>query len=396
MFDAHYIRPDWLQRTNQVGKCASLILPGLLAGLLAGGAHAAKPSLADTQAALRAARAAAAAHHEAASTAVARASAAAAAAAVLAQQQIAADAALRGLETATGADASRLASLLAQSQAQQAQLRADEAALTRLLPTMQRLSRQPEALLLATPAPPADTVRGLLLMQGIAAQIARQAEVVRDRAAQLATLTAQTRAQAATLAAAAAAQNQAESALTGQIAAAKATEMQAASTAAGETAAALAADARISSLRDMLARLRQPPPVIPPGTAKALAGAPVAGAIAVPFGADTVAGPAEGVSYRAAPGARVTAPCSGPVLFANRFQSYGLLVILDCGGGYDFVLSGMAHLDVAAGEPVTTGQPVGEMQTYDPRNPASQPLLYVELRRGGTPVNPSSWPASAR
>jgi septal ring factor EnvC (AmiA/AmiB activator) len=79
------------------------------------------------------------------------------------------------------------------------------------------------------------------------------------------------------------------------------------------------------------------------------------------------------------------------VLFANRFQSYGLLVILDCGGGYDFVLSGMDRLDVSAGQRLARGQPVGQMGGYHGARATRPGDLYVELRRGGVPVDPDLW-----
>jgi murein hydrolase activator len=51
----------------------------------------------------------------------------------------------------------------------------------------------------------------------------------------------------------------------------------------------------------------------------------------------------------------------------------------------------MATLDVTTGEHLADGQPVGEMQRYDPAAPTRQPILYVELRRNGMPVDPSAW-----
>jgi septal ring factor EnvC (AmiA/AmiB activator) len=118
---------------------------------------------------------------------------------------------------------------------------------------------------------------------------------------------------------------------------------------------------------------------------------PVAGYVVQNFGDPTVAGPATGLIYRAAPGARVVAPCAGPVLFADKFQSYGLLVIIGCSADYDFVLSGMSRLNVAAGQRLARGQPVGVMLGYDAKNPGRQPALYVELRQNGTPVDPANW-----
>ena len=120
-------------------------------------------------------------------------------------------------------------------------------------------------------------------------------------------------------------------------------------------------------------------------------GAPVAGQVLQVYGAATAAGPAQGISYGAAPGARVTAPCAGTVLFAGAFPAYGHVVIAGCGAGTNIVLAGMATLDVATGQHVAHGQPVGEMQGYDPATPSRQPILYVELRREGTPVDPGPW-----
>ena len=48
-------------------------------------------------------------------------------------------------------------------------------------------------------------------------------------------------------------------------------------------------------------------------------------------------------------------------------------------------------LDVASGQRIARGQPVGEMLGFDAKNPAAEPLLYVELRQNGLPVNPSAW-----
>jgi septal ring factor EnvC (AmiA/AmiB activator) len=51
----------------------------------------------------------------------------------------------------------------------------------------------------------------------------------------------------------------------------------------------------------------------------------------------------------------------------------------------------MDHLDVATGERLARGQPVGAMLGYNRADPAHQPVLYVELRQNGTPVDPTAW-----
>jgi septal ring factor EnvC (AmiA/AmiB activator) len=119
--------------------------------------------------------------------------------------------------------------------------------------------------------------------------------------------------------------------------------------------------------------------------------APVAGTIVRAWGEPGDGGPSNGISYRAPPGARVVAPCGGRAAFAAPFRSYGLLLILDCGGGYHVVLAGLDRLDVQAGAAVQPGEPVGVMPGWDPRSPGERPALYVELRRDGRPVNPAPW-----
>jgi septal ring factor EnvC (AmiA/AmiB activator) len=351
-------------------------------------------SLSAAQAALQAARHQAAAHRIAASHARQESRADAIKAALLAEQQIAAAAALRRLETQTGVAATQLAKLQAQSASATQSLAVSEAALAKLLPVMQRLSSQPAATMLAVPESPNDAIRGIIVMQGIAARIEQQAATVNQQAKFAAALIAQSKTQQTILAHAAAVQQRAENALTAQIAAAKSAEMADAETALTEAAAALAANRQVRTLQDVVNNLQAaaaapPMPHVYAGTASY--GAPVAGTIVQNFGDDTIAGPAEGVSYLAAPGARVETPCTGPVQFADKFQNYGMVVIMDCGNGYYFVLSGMQHLDVSAGQQLSHGQPVGEMLGYDAKNPAHQPVLYVELRHNGTPVDPVAW-----
>ena len=113
------------------------------------------------------------------------------------------------------------------------------------------------------------------------------------------------------------------------------------------------------------------------------------GQVVKTFGEPGDAGPASGISYEAPPAARVSAPCGGRVVFAGPFRSFGQLMIIDCGGGYHFVLAGLDRLDVPVGRPVQPGEPVGVMPAWDPRTPGTRPLLYLELRQNGQPINPA-------
>jgi murein hydrolase activator len=315
-------------------------------------------------------------------------------AALLAERQVEAAAALRQFEDQTSQAAQQLADLAAQQKAASQRLSDAESAIEKLLPVMQRLSAQPAATMLAAPQSPRDAVRGIAIMQGIAAAIEAQAQNVKTESARLAALQAQTQTAQARLSTAVTTQQIAEATLSSQIDSAKAAEMADADTAAREAEASLAAQRKLDSIAAAVARLVPSTPAanLPAGAG----GAPVAGHIVQSFGAATLAGPAEGVSYSAAPGARVITPCAGTVMFAGAFPAYGLVIITDCGGGSSVILAGMNHLDVATGEHLAHRQPVGTMLGYDSANPTRQPVLYVELRQNGAPVNPTAWLTNGR
>jgi len=88
----------------------------------------------------------------------------------------------------------------------------------------------------------------------------------------------------------------------------------------------------------------------------------------------------------ALPAAVVVAPADAQVIYAGGFHGYGPSLILRHGGGYHSVLAGLGRLDVAAGQWVLAGEPVGAMP--DAAGDASGGKLYIELRRDGRPVDP--------
>ena len=115
------------------------------------------------------------------------------------------------------------------------------------------------------------------------------------------------------------------------------------------------------------------------------------------FGApDGVGGTQKGLSIGTHAGAQITAPCDGWVVYAGPFRSYGQLLILNAGGGYHVLLAGMDRISVDLGQFVLTGEPVavmgGEAQVSAAVATGSkQPVLYVEFRKDGTPIDPSPW-----
>jgi murein hydrolase activator len=138
-------------------------------------------------------------------------------------------------------------------------------------------------------------------------------------------------------------------------------------------------------------------PAIAFASAKGLFALPVNGVKIRDFGGSDGAGGLEkGISLATRPGAQVTTPCDGWVVYAGPFRSYGQLLILNAGGGYHVLIAGMERISVNIGQFVLTGEPVATMGTTSKvasilAANASQPVLYVEFRKDGTPIDPGPW-----
>src|SRR5207249_9933701 len=124
---------------------------------------------------------------------------------------------------------------------------------------------------------------------------------------------------------------------------------------------------------------------------------PVNGVKIREFGAsDGLGGAEKGLSIATRNGSTVTAPCDGWVVYAGPFRNYGQLLILNAGDGYHVLLAGMERISVDLGQFVVTGEPVAVMGGGAPSagakaGAASQPVLYVEFRKDGVPVDPGPW-----
>jgi murein hydrolase activator len=128
---------------------------------------------------------------------------------------------------------------------------------------------------------------------------------------------------------------------------------------------------------------------------------PVNGVRLRDFGApDSLGGTEKGLTIATRAGAQVTAPCDGWVVYAAPFRNYGQVLILNAGGGYHIVLAGMERISVDVGQFVLTGEPVAIMGSglhaaATLASGSNQPVLYVEFRKDGTPVDPSPWWAAS-
>jgi septal ring factor EnvC (AmiA/AmiB activator) len=107
----------------------------------------------------------------------------------------------------------------------------------------------------------------------------------------------------------------------------------------------------------------------------------------------------KGISLKTREEARIIAPADGWVVYAGPFRSYGQLLIINAGGGYHILIAGMSRIDVSLGQFVLTGEPIAVMGS--PSAPSvsgdenSSPVLYVEFRKDGKPVDPGPWWAEA-
>jgi septal ring factor EnvC (AmiA/AmiB activator) len=349
----------------------------------------------------------------------------------LAQERVEAAAKLREAEAATADIASRIDALSQQRREAEQRVQTRAKAMQPLLPLIERLSLYPAETLLAVPTPPDQALRGVMVLQGLTRQIEIETEALRRDQAAVDTAEAALRLEAPRLDEAAAAQKREADALDQEIDTAHKAEADAEAQANEAASQAAAAAGRMESLRAALAaietqrradeakakeerlraerqkhtaeaqaaREREVAAAHPTGAGTIASSSgphgqlqpPVIGVVVKGWGEQTDGGPATGLSYHAPPGAHVISPCGGRVVFAESFRSYGLLLIIDCGGGYHVVLAGFQRLDVKLGQSLLAGEPVGVMPSWEPGATAQRPALYVELRHDGTPVNPAPW-----
>ncbi len=299
-----------------------------------------------------------------------------------------------------------------------------------LLPLIERLSLYPAETLLAVPMPPEQAVRGVLVLRGIARQLETEAEALRARTgAGRPPLQAELNARDAAAGGGAGGPGRRPAGLDSQIAAARGNRaggrgcrrptppaaprprprapIRCAPRSPQIEAERRAAEARAKAEADAADRQkRRPPrpqaaragrrrwparPALASARRAAQLTAPVAGSVCAASATRPRRGRRPASPTRRRRAARVVSPCGGRVVFAGPFRSFGQLLIVDCGGGYHFVLSGFDRLDAQVGQSVQAGEPVGVMPAWDPRRRRTARSLYVELRRDGQPVNPAPW-----
>jgi septal ring factor EnvC (AmiA/AmiB activator) len=350
------------------------------------------------------------------------------------QQLIDTAARLRTVEQRITATEARLQPLDDSESAIRASLEGRRAVIAEVLAALQRMGRRPPPAVLVQPEDALQSVRSAIMLGAVLPEMRQQADSLVSDLAELVRLRKEIATERETLARdlSAMADDQQRLALLIEGRQKRQTAAESELEAERQRATALARDA--DSLKDLIAKLEQGldsatrsaraaaraalegrpapgdagdpvarlAPAITFSAARGLLPLPVNGVKIRNFGdPDSNGGAEKGLAIAVRPGAQVTSPCDGLVVYAGPFRSYGQLLILNAGGGYHVLLMGMERVSVDPGQFVLTGEPVAAMGSGGqiaaaaaPMAP-SQPVLYIEFRKDGTPIDPGPWWATS-
>ncbi len=354
--------------------------------------------------------------------------------ATLNQALIDGSAEVRNLEGDIGVIETRLAALLADEASIQASLNARRGVLAEVLAALQRMGHRPPPAILVRPEDALASIRSAILLGAVvpdlqtaaaalAADLGRlvalrqAAEGERDRLrenlealaegrARIAMLIEERQRQRSASAEALAAEEQRAETLASQATSLKELidrmEAEIASAAeaaaAAERASAAAEAAAGEEAPRSLGTADRMAPSVAFARTRGLLPLPVNGQQTAAFGADDgLGGRMQGISIATRPGAQVSSPADGWVVYAGPFRSYGQLLIVNAGDGYHILLAGMERIDVRLGQFVLAGEPVASMASQRLASAdgagvgAAQPALYIEFRKDGASIDPAPW-----
>ena len=116
---------------------------------------------------------------------------------------------------------------------------------------------------------------------------------------------------------------------------------------------------------------------------------PLTGSVLAGFGGTMPDGhKSQGLLIGGAAGAPVHAVRDGRVAYADWLKGYGLLLILDHGGGWMSLYAFNDTLLKSTGDEVHSGEAIA---TVGSSGGQGRPALYFELRRDGQPADPATW-----
>ena len=319
---------------------------------------------------------------------------------------------------------SRLKSLDGREQEIRKSIEGRRAVIGEVLAALQRIGRRPPPALLATPEDALQAVRSAMLLGAVLPEMRHEVQALANDLTELIGLRKKINAERDQLKAEVASLGTERTRMTALIAARQKQQVEREKELDAERAHARQLAQQVHNLKDLIAKLEETPAAqharrAPPTDTKtalaalhdpgrlapAAAFASLRGQVPIPvngvklkgFGApDGIGGLEKGVSLATRAGAQVTAPADGWVVYAGPFRSYGQLLILNAGSGYHILLAGMERISVDLGQFVLTGEPVAMMGNGSHLAAilaagSSQPVLYIEFRKDGTPVDPGPW-----
>ncbi|WP_374526431.1 murein hydrolase activator EnvC [Sphingopyxis sp.] len=317
---------------------------------------------------------------------------------------------IQSAEADINAGEARVALVAQRLKAQEARLAEQQQPLLELTAALQQLSRQPPVSVLAQPGSLTDMVHARAVIDAAMPVIARRTAGVRRELVQLRTTRQQQTIALRALAASKTQLAQRRDALTrleneGRM---RSRELMSSAQLESDRALGLGEKARDivelmdtleadSAVRAELAELAGPMPRPRDPTSAAIQPAAPApaeaqltrGAYRLPVVGRIVAGLGEvndsgvrsrGITIAARPGGQVVAPAPGRVSFAGDYRGYGKIVIIDHGGGWITLVTGMIALSAGVGDTLDAGAPIGRAGSGDSR-------ITIELRRAGRPVD---------
>lgn len=136
---------------------------------------------------------------------------------------------------------------------------------------------------------------------------------------------------------------------------------------------------------------------------------PVLGRVLLRPGETDAAGATRpGLTLTTRPLALVTAPSAATIRYLGPLLSYGNVMILEPGGGYLLILAGLDTVYGELGQVVPAGAPLGLMggsatdatdilsSASDQGGAGGSETLYLELRQGARPIDPTDWFAATK
>lgn len=317
---------------------------------------------------------------------------------------------IQSAEADINAGEARVALVTRRLRTQEARLAEQQQPLLELTAALQQLSRQPPVSVLAQPGSLTEMVHARAVIDAAMPVIARRTAGVRRELAELRTVRQQQRIALQALSGSKAQLAERRHALTrleneGRL---RSRELMSSAQLESDRALGLGEKARDivelmdtleadSAVRAELAELAGPMPRPRDPASAAMQAAPPApaetdlarGAYRLPVVGRIVAGLGEvndsgvrsrGITIAARPGGQVVSPAPGRVSFAGDYRGYGKIVIIDHGGGWTTLVTGMIALSAGVGDTIDAGAPIGRAGSGDSR-------ITVELRRAGRPVD---------